>query len=294
MGAVLTQQYGEELLPVAFFSKRLNPAEKELLGLITSLLYFKYYLFGRPVLVRTDHKALKYLLTQKDSTGSLEDYYLSRRGEADVLPPHDNLEKEQLQQQSDMMNLDPTLLCGEEVVEEVQPNSRTQDNSLTQTKLPSRPFLLLMRHLSEAGRCPSRTDPGGSCIPMQTRSYALRDGFLFFTDSLGRESICIPYSVCKRKVMNNARQVYRIAISYRAKLSVDLLTSKRGNDSVLVFLDQFSNRVFLYPCKKSINSKGAAKAYFETVYRAQGICKTLVLDNGNCFHINFGKKYSSS
>eukprot|EP00960_Hanusia_phi_P005205 150880-Hanusia_phi.AAC.1 len=42
------QQYGEELLPVAFFSKRLNPAErnyslreKELLGLITSLLYFK-------------------------------------------------------------------------------------------------------------------------------------------------------------------------------------------------------------------------------------------------------------
>ena len=36
------------------------------------------------------------------------------------------------------------------------------------------------------------------------------------------------------------------------KITVDLLpalpVSKRGNDSVLVFLDQFSNRVFLYPC----------------------------------------------
>eukprot|EP00960_Hanusia_phi_P016865 496734-Hanusia_phi.AAC.1 len=79
MGSVLTQRYGEELLPVAFFSgKRLNSAEmnysvreKELLGLITSLLYFKYYLFGRPVLDRTDHKALQYLLTQKDLTGRL-------------------------------------------------------------------------------------------------------------------------------------------------------------------------------------------------------------------------------
>jgi len=54
-----------------------------------------------------------------------------------------------------------------------------------------------------------------------------------------------------------------------------------------VFLDQFSNRVFLYPCKKSINSKGAAKAYFETVYRAQGICKTIVSDNGSLFSSQF-------
>ena len=59
------------------------------------------------------------------------------------------------------------------------------------------------------------------------------------------------------------------------KVSVDLLTA--------LPTDQFSNRAFLYPCKKSITSKGAARAYFETVYRAQGICKTLVSDNGSLF-----------
>eukprot|EP00960_Hanusia_phi_P054931 762819-Hanusia_phi.AAC.1 len=37
--------------------------------------------------------------------------------------------------------------------------------------------------------------------------------------------------------------------------------------------------VFLYP--------GAAKAYFETVYRTQGICKTLVSDNGSLFSSQF-------
>ena len=75
------------------------------------------------------------------------------------------------------------------------------------------------------------------------------------------------------------------------KITVDLLSalpvSKRGNGSVLVFLDQFSNREFLYPCKKSINSKQAAKAYFETVYRAQGICKTIVSDNGSLLSSQF-------
>ena len=63
------------------------------------------------------------------------------------------------------------------------------------------------------------------------------------------------------------------------KISVDLLSglpvSKKGNDSVLVFLDHFSGRVFLYPCKKSITSKQAARGFFETVYRNQGICKQI-------------------
>jgi len=75
------------------------------------------------------------------------------------------------------------------------------------------------------------------------------------------------------------------------KISVDLLSglpvSKKGNDSVLVFLDHFSGRVFLYPCKKSITSKQAARGFFETVYRNQGICKQILSDNGSIFNSTF-------
>eukprot|EP00960_Hanusia_phi_P013287 388265-Hanusia_phi.AAC.1 len=141
MGSVLTQKHGDDYFPVAFFSKRLNPAEmnysvreKELLGLITSLLYFKYYLYGRKVLVRTDHKSLQYLLSQKELTGRLfrwsqilADFdleeisyipgidnvladYLSRPGADVQVQQHDQVDLE-LQQRSDLLNLDPTLFC---------------------------------------------------------------------------------------------------------------------------------------------------------------------------------------
>jgi len=141
IGAVLTQQHGEDLLPVAFFSKRLNTAEvnysvreKELLGLISALLHFKFYLYGRKVLVRTDHKSLQYLLTQSNLTGRLfrwsqilADFdlgeisyipgeenviadYLSRPNDTTIVPLQSALDHE-IQQHADLTNLDPTLLC---------------------------------------------------------------------------------------------------------------------------------------------------------------------------------------
>mmetsp|Transcript_17694 Transcript_17694/g.40012 ORF Transcript_17694/g.40012 Transcript_17694/m.40012 type:complete len:253 (+) Transcript_17694:36-794(+) len=213
--------------------------------------------------------------------------------------------------------------------------SLTKDNSLSDDILKN---LQRDRYFSQVIQDLQDND----LVPMEPRCYFIRDGFLFFKDSLGRERICIPFHVkakflklihddsChigKTKTLlkatqiafwpNMTKDVARYvnscseclqAKSYRQrtpgilhshlvpkerfeKISVDLLTalpvSKRGNDSVLVFLDQFSNRVFLYPCKKSINSKQAAKAYFETVYRSQGICKILVSDYGSLFSSQF-------
>lgn len=69
VGAVLSQQQedGAEK-PIAYFSKTLSSAEKnysvtrrELLAIVSAAKNFKYFLIGRPFVIRTDHRALEWL-----------------------------------------------------------------------------------------------------------------------------------------------------------------------------------------------------------------------------------------
>ncbi|KAK2577752.1 hypothetical protein KPH14_011855, partial [Odynerus spinipes] len=78
MGADLSQvQDGQEMV-VAFFSKTLNKAErnycvtrKELLAIVKSIEHFQYYLYRRSFTVRTDHAALRWLLSFKKPEGQI-------------------------------------------------------------------------------------------------------------------------------------------------------------------------------------------------------------------------------
>lgn len=72
IGGVLMQDQGEGLRPIAYFSTKLNKAQKnypvheqELLALVHALKTWRHYLLGAHKSVAyTDHKALKYLQTQ--------------------------------------------------------------------------------------------------------------------------------------------------------------------------------------------------------------------------------------
>ena len=76
VGAILSQRQGPKSLlhPVAFFSKKLNPSERnydvgdrELLAIKAALEEWRYLLEGasHPILIFTDHKNLEYLRTAK-------------------------------------------------------------------------------------------------------------------------------------------------------------------------------------------------------------------------------------
>ena len=78
VGAVLGQRRGKEPCVVYYASKSLNDAqmnytttEKELLAVVFALDKFRSYLVGSPVVVYTDHSALKYLLTKPDAKARL-------------------------------------------------------------------------------------------------------------------------------------------------------------------------------------------------------------------------------
>jgi len=73
VGAVLCQDYDGDHKPIAFYSRVLNPAEKnyhttekECLAVVEALAHWRHYLIDRPFQLRTDHQALTWLNTLKD------------------------------------------------------------------------------------------------------------------------------------------------------------------------------------------------------------------------------------
>ena len=72
LGAVLLQEQDGILLPVSYASKKLLPRqqrysmiERECLAIVLANDHFKNYLFGRPFVLQTDHKAFNYLDSYK-------------------------------------------------------------------------------------------------------------------------------------------------------------------------------------------------------------------------------------
>ena len=116
VGGVLSQkQQDGSVRPISYFSKSLGKHEinysvprKELLAVIQAVKFFKYFLLGRPFVIRTDHAALKWLITSPNLSNqlarwstSLEDYDFTiehrpgvKHGNADALSrqPQEELE----------------------------------------------------------------------------------------------------------------------------------------------------------------------------------------------------------
>jgi hypothetical protein len=72
IGASLMQDQGRGLQPIAFLSKKLSNAElkyenheRELLALFRTLKEWRHYLYGSDFVLKTDHRNLVWLLTQK-------------------------------------------------------------------------------------------------------------------------------------------------------------------------------------------------------------------------------------
>ncbi|CAI7777310.1 unnamed protein product [Closterium sp. NIES-54] len=71
IGAVLLQDFGNGLQPIAYESQKLHPPEKnypihdrEMLAIVHAFTVWRCYLTGTDVTVRTDHKSLQYLRAQ--------------------------------------------------------------------------------------------------------------------------------------------------------------------------------------------------------------------------------------
>ncbi|GJP73530.1 hypothetical protein CLOP_g9149 [Closterium sp. NIES-67] len=86
IGAVLLQDFGDGLQPVAYESRKLQGAgknytvhDKEMLAIVHAFKTWRCYLTGADVTVRTHHKSLKYLRANQTSTRDRSDGSISSR-----------------------------------------------------------------------------------------------------------------------------------------------------------------------------------------------------------------------
>ena len=70
LGCTLSQDTGSSFQPIAYESKKLNPAkqnygiyDKEALALVHAVKTWRHYIEGRKSFVEIDHAAMKYILT---------------------------------------------------------------------------------------------------------------------------------------------------------------------------------------------------------------------------------------
>ena len=78
IGAVLSQNVNGKDMPIAYASRTLNEheinystTEKELLGIVWSVKYFRPYLYGTKFKIKTDHRPLTCLMSLKDPDSKL-------------------------------------------------------------------------------------------------------------------------------------------------------------------------------------------------------------------------------
>lgn len=78
IGSILSQGVVGKDLPIAYYSRTLNSAErnystteKELLSIVQSVKHFRPYLYGKEFTILTDHKPLQWLMNCKDPSSRL-------------------------------------------------------------------------------------------------------------------------------------------------------------------------------------------------------------------------------
>ena len=94
LGAVLQQEQKGKLHVIGYASQTLTPAEarycitrRELLGVIFGLKKYRQHLLGRPIIVRTDHASLAYLMKMPEPIGQ-QGRWLALLSEYDITIQH--------------------------------------------------------------------------------------------------------------------------------------------------------------------------------------------------------------
>lgn len=317
LGAVLMQDHGKGLQPVAYLSRKLTPTErgypigdKEMLGIFWALNEWRCYLEGATFRVNSDHLNHTWFQSKKNLTRRqtkwsqwLESYYSGaeikyKKGKENISDP--------LSRRADLCTI--TSVSTSDLITEIR--EAYQRDSYYDNPFPfltnvdglwyfgdrlAVPRDLALRQLiiRECHDCPSSGHLG------ITKTFQ-RVATKFWWPHMSR-SIYAYVKACSSCQLNKPShqapsglmQPLPTPSAKWEHITMDLITdlpvTRRGYDSVVTFADRLSKQVHFAPTIKTVDAPKLAKIFRETIYKHHGMPKVIISDRDERFLSMFWK-----
>jgi hypothetical protein len=331
VGACLMQDHGKGLQPIAFLSKKLTAAElkyqnheRELLALYRTLKEWRHYLYGSSFTLKTDHRNLVWLMTQKhlsarqmhwlqyfqDFGGVIPIEHVAGRlnGVADGLSRRADHRPEVIATMQQNVQCLPEDLP-REIAEAALEDSQTKEILLHPQSYPqfdvkngliywkrNRVYVPIGKGLREKILFECHDAPLGGHLGTAKTIRAVTQQFFW----PGMQEDIVRYvrscEACQRnkpthQVPAGLLQPLAIPEEPWSDISMDLITSlpqsRSGFDAVVVFVDRLSKMIHATATHTTCTASGLARIMMNEVARHHGLPKSIVSDRDPRFIAHF-------
>lgn len=315
LGAVLLQNQGKGLQPVAYLSRKLSNTErnypigdKEMLGIFWALTEWRCYLEGASFKVNSDHLNHTWFQSKKNLTRRqtkwsqwLESYYSGV--EIKYKEGKDNL-SDALSRRADLYSL--TTVSTSELLDRI--SAGYERDEYYEKPMPwltnidgvwflgdriavPKDMELRQEIIRECHDSPSSGHMG---ITKTLQRVAQR----FWWPHMGRSIYAYVKACpsCQRNKSSNLRPggllqpIPTPAVKWE-HITMDLITdlpkTKSGYDAVVTFVDRLSKQVHFAPTTKTVDAPGLAKIFRHTVYKYHGMPRAIISDRDDRFLSQF-------
>ena len=323
-GAILQQDHGKGLQPIAFMSHKMNAAERnypvheqELLAVIHSLREWRHYLHGAKFEVITDHMSLKHFLTQP-RLSARQARWAEFMQEFDMKITHRpgklNQAADALSRRPDHLEMNNIthLTVNRELLDRIRKSCETSSmrtNMMkSNTHITERDGLLWLntnqivvpndQEIRQTILSEHHDSPLNGHVGIQ-RLYELVSRNWYWSklkqDVEEYVKSCIQ---CQQNKPSNQKplgllQPLPIPEKRWQQVTMDLITqlpkSKNGYDSIVVFVDKLSKMVHYAPTTTTVDAVELAKVFISNVVRLHGIPESIVSDRDTRFTSKFWK-----
>ena len=322
-GAVLQQDHGKGMQPIAFYSYRMNSAERnypvheqEMLAIVMALRAWRCYVEGTPFTVNSDHHTLQRLqsqpiLSRRQARWMVE---LAKYDTKIKYVPGDKNRADALSRRPDLQLAAPitatTLQPDADLMDELQHSYKDDSLIKLDSMRPKRQLelrdglyysakglgLYLPEHMRERilTECHSSPMAGHFGIDKTVEQLSRR----FWWPHL-RATVAAFIRRCHRCQISKPTNQKAAGLLQPLpvpdypwqQMTMDLVTAlpqgPTGNNAAMVFVDRLSKMTHIVPIHKSISAQDLAKVFFDAVVKHHGLPEAIISDRDPRFTSDF-------
>ncbi|GJP52822.1 hypothetical protein CLOM_g11910 [Closterium sp. NIES-68] len=327
VGAVLLQDFGEGLQPIAYESRKLNPTEqnypvhdKELLAIVHAFKMRRCYLTGIDVIVRTDHKSLQFIRAQPtlnprqirwlDYLESNFHYRVTyKRGASNIA---DALTRPSVHTAIVLITHANPLLTGlfthgystdPFFTTNIHPQLTVKQGAYYIKSGTNRIWVPAYHTLCELLIQEAHDSNFSGHYGIDKTAKLLSRNYYWPDLPTDVQQYVASYDTCQRMQLSRLRpagllQALEPPSRPWQQVTMDFVTGlpagPSGNDAILVVVDRLTKMAHLATCKTTITAEQTAKLFLTNIVRLHGILSAIISDRDPGSHPTSGQKPGSS